>query len=52
MFYENKIYDITVRHSLSGKGHLACPLHLHYHVEIVYMKEGSSVQDLPHCFSV
>ena len=43
MFYENKIQDISVRHSLGESGHLQCPLHLHYHVEIVYMKEGSSV---------
>lgn len=42
MFYENKTDDISVRDSLSGKGHLQCPLHLHYHVEIVYMKEGNS----------
>lgn len=42
MYYENKIYDISVRKSF-GSGHLQCPLHLHYHVEIVYMKEGNSV---------
>lgn len=43
MFYENKSYDIMVRPSLGEKGHLQCPLHLHYHVEIVYMKQGNSV---------
>lgn len=42
MYYENKVDDISIRNSTSGKGHLQCPLHLHYHVEIVYMKEGSS----------
>ena len=43
MFYENKTYEIYVRGSLGDEGHLQCPLHLHYHVEIVYMREGSSV---------
>ena len=43
MYYENKNDDIYIRHSLSGKGRLQCPIHMHYHVEIVYMKEGNSV---------
>ena len=43
MYYENKIYEIYVRDSLGDDGHLQCPLHLHYHVEIVYMREGNSV---------
>ena len=42
MFYENKIYDIYIHDSLSSRGRLQFPLHLHYHAEIVYMKEGSS----------
>ena len=43
MYYENRNYDIYIRDQLDGKGHLGCRLHLHYHVEIVYMKEGNSV---------
>ncbi len=43
MYYENKPYDISIRNSLGDQGHLQCPLHLHYHVEVVYMKEGNSV---------
>jgi AraC-like DNA-binding protein len=43
MYYENKIYDIHIRNSFGDEGHLQCPLHLHYHVEAVYMKEGNSV---------
>lgn len=42
MYYENKIYEVNIADHTSGAYHLQCPLHLHYHVEIVYMKEGSS----------
>ena len=43
MYYENKNYDVMIRSSMGDTGHLQCPIHLHYHVEIVYMKEGNSV---------
>lgn len=42
MYYENKTIEISVCDHTEGKHHLQCPLHLHYHVEIVYMKEGRS----------
>ena len=43
MYYENKNYDVMIRSSMGDEGHLQCPIHLHYHVEVVYMKEGNSL---------
>ncbi len=42
MYYENKTVEISVNDHTEGNHHLQCPLHLHYHVEIVYMKDGFS----------
>lgn len=49
MFYENKTLEITVINGLNGTHTLQCPLHLHYHVEIVYMKEGNSTAVVDGC---
>lgn len=43
MFYESKSDDIYMFNAFDEHSHLQCPLHLHYHVEVVYMWEGSSV---------
>lgn len=43
MFYENRVLDIIVGNRTSDRSTLECKLHLHYHTEIVYMKEGSSL---------
>lgn len=42
MFYENRVNDVYVGRRYEGHMRLQCPLHLHYHTEIVYMKEGNS----------
>ena len=40
MFYENSLAEIIVGNHLSGQCALKCSSHLHYHAEIVYIKEG------------
>lgn len=40
--YENKKDDFSCRNALSGRYPLAFGAHLHYHLEMVYMIEGST----------
>ena len=40
MFYENKTAEISVEDRTGGTDCLKFPLHMHYHAEIVYLKEG------------
>ena len=42
MFYENKTAEISIGDHTGGADNLGCPLHMHYHAEIVYLKEGSA----------
>ena len=42
MFYEKRKNDIFICDRDSG-GRLACEAHMHYHMELVYLYEGSSV---------
>ncbi len=41
-FYENRNTDFYVRNNQNGKRLLQCTAHLHYHIELVLMLEGSS----------
>lgn len=40
IIYEKKTHDLHYRNDQNKKVPLQCRAHLHYHVEIVYMKEG------------
>lgn len=39
--YENRIADFYYRDGMHGRPPLDCKPHLHYHIELVYMLEGS-----------
>lgn len=41
-FYENRTDEFHARPKLNGKGHLGCPAHLHYHLELVIFLEGEA----------
>lgn len=39
-FYENRTDEFHARTLLNGTGHLGCPAHLHYHLELAVFLEG------------
>ena len=50
-FYENRNADFEARNNESGKRHLQCAAHLHYHLEMVMMLEGETLgyADIEQC---
>ncbi len=41
-FYENRTDEFHARRTKDGKGHIGCPAHLHYHLELAIFLEGEA----------